>query len=147
MLLFERIKTNTKFRGRRRQYGSSLFLCLFPKHRSDGTTSRLLLLGDQQWGWGDAVHEARQLISDGQFGQKLPRLMLSQNFPFVPIYQAWKSQQRQLECSLDSKQQVKQIVADVLSNQRPPYAIKGGVFDILKESQSVQYLKEARTSL
>ena len=68
-----------------------------------------------------AVHEsARRLISDGRFGQKPPRLMLSQNFPFVPVYHAWKSQQRQIECNLDSKQQVKEIVADVLSNQRPP---------------------------
>jgi cysteate synthase len=85
-----------------------------------------------------AVHEAaKRLIGDGQFGQKLPRLMLSQNFPFIPIYNAWKSHQRQLiNCSTDvSKQQVNQIVADVLSNQRPPYAIKGGVFDVLTESQ------------
>lgn len=84
-----------------------------------------------------AVHEAaKRLIADGRFGQKLPQLMLSQNFPFIPIYQAWKSQQRQLQTTDKiSKQQVQQIVADVLSNQRPPYAVIGGVFDVLKESQ------------
>ena len=84
-----------------------------------------------------AVHEAaKRLIGDGKFGQKLPRLMLSQNFPFVPIYHAWKSQQRQwFSLNLDiGKQQVQQIVAGVLSNQRPPYAVKGGVFDVLTES-------------
>ncbi|MBV8883556.1 MAG: cysteate synthase [Chroococcidiopsidaceae cyanobacterium CP_BM_RX_35] len=85
-----------------------------------------------------AVHEAaKRLIGDGRFGQKLPQLMLSQNFPFIPIYQAWKSQQRQLQSSDRevSKQQVQQIIADVLSNQRPPYSVPGGVFDVLKESQ------------
>jgi len=85
-----------------------------------------------------AVHEAaKRLVGDGKFGQKLPRLMLSQNFPFVPIYHAWKSQQRQLQSvNRDiGKQQVQQIVAGVLSNQRPPYAVIGGVFDVLKESQ------------
>ncbi len=81
-----------------------------------------------------AVHEmAKRLIDTGQFGRKLPRLMLSQNFPFMPIYHTWKSQQRQL--IQGSKQQVQQILASVLSNQRPPYAIKGGVYDALQESQ------------
>jgi len=87
---------------------------------------------------GIAMHEAaKRLVSDGRFGQKLPHLMLSQNFPFVPIYQAWQSQRREL-INIDSdvrKQQIRQIVADVLSNQQPPYSLKGGVFDVLTESQ------------
>lgn len=83
-----------------------------------------------------AVHEAaKRLVQSGQYGQTLPRLMLSQNFPFVPIYRAWKSQQRKLLQDQSSKHHVKQIVASVLSNQRPPYAIKGGVYDALRESQ------------
>lgn len=83
-----------------------------------------------------AVHEAaKRLICAGQFGRKLPRLMLSQNFPFIPIYHAWKSQQRQLLLDANSKDQVRQITASVLSNQRPPYAVKGGVYDALMESE------------
>lgn len=92
-----------------------------------------------------AVHEAAtRLISDGKFGQQLPRLMLSQNFPFVPIYHSWKSQQRQfLSVNRDvGKKQIQQIVADVLSNQRPPYGVKGGVFDVLKESQGDMLVAE-----
>ncbi len=90
-----------------------------------------------------AVHEAaKRLIQTGQFGQKLPRLMLSQNFPFVPIYRAWKSQQRQILHDANSKQQVKQIAASVLSNQRPPYAIKGGVYDALAESQGDMFFAD-----
>jgi cysteate synthase len=82
-----------------------------------------------------AVHEAaKRLVCEGQFGRKLPRLMLSQNFPFMPIYHAWKAQERQL-FNPDGKQQVRQIFAAVLSNQCPPYAVKGGVFDALSESQ------------
>lgn len=87
---------------------------------------------------GIAVHEAaKRLVDDGRFGQKMPHLMLSQNLPFVPIYQAWKSQRRELiKVNRDvGKKQTQQIVAEVLSNQRPPYSIKGGVFDVLMESQ------------
>lgn len=87
---------------------------------------------------GIAVHEAaKRLVADGRFGQEMPRLMLSQNFPFTPIYYAWKSQRRELiKVERDAgKRQAQQIVADVLSNQRPPYSIKGGVFDVLMESQ------------
>ena len=87
---------------------------------------------------GIAMHEAaKRLVGDGRFGQKLPRLMLSQNFPFVPIYDAWKSQLREtIKINRNAgKKQTQQIVASVLSNQRPPYSIKGGVFDVLTESQ------------
>ncbi len=97
-----------------------------------------------------AVHEAaKRLIDDGRFGQKLPRLMLSQNFPFVPIYNAWKSNQRQLlKVNKEvNQQQVQQIVADVLSNQRPPYAAIGGVFDVLKESQGDTFWADNQETL
>ncbi|HTL90214.1 MAG TPA: cysteate synthase [Leptolyngbya sp.] len=82
-----------------------------------------------------AVHEAaKRLVCTGQFGQKLPQLMLSQNYPFMPIYHAWRSHTRQFP-QREGKEQVKQILASVLSNQRPPYAIRGGVYDALTESQ------------
>lgn len=87
---------------------------------------------------GIAVHEAAQrLIADGRFGRKLPRLMLSQNLPFVPIYLSWKSGRRELMPidPNDGKKQIQQIIAHVLSNRRPPYSVRGGVFDALTESQ------------
>jgi cysteate synthase len=90
-----------------------------------------------------AVHEAaKRLIVAGQFGHKLPRLMLSQNFPFMPIYSAWKAHQRQLLQDDCSQHHVTQIVASVLSNQRPPYAIKGGVYDALVESQGDMFFAD-----
>ncbi len=94
---------------------------------------------------GIAVHEAaKRLVNDGRFGQKLPRLMLSQNFPFVPIYDSWKLKQRELvNISADvGKKQIQQIVADVLSNRQPPYSVKGGVFDVLTESQGDMLIAE-----
>lgn len=64
-----------------------------------------------------AVHEvAKRLVWDGRFGQILPRLMLSQNFPFMPIYSAWKSQQRQLLKDENAQEKLQQILAGVLSN-------------------------------
>ncbi len=95
-----------------------------------------------------AVHEAaKRLIQSGEFGQKLPRLMLSQNFPFMPIYTAWKSQQRQLIQDENGKQKLQQILASVLSNQRPPYATQGGVYDVLEESRGDMFFADNQEAL
>ena len=84
-----------------------------------------------------AYEAAKRLTEDGRFGKKLPRLMLSQNLPYVPIYMSWKSRRRELVeiNDDDGKKQIQQIAAHVLSNRRPPYSCKGGVFDILTETQ------------
>lgn len=85
-----------------------------------------------------AVHQmARRLLLDGRFGEKLPQQMLSQNLPFAPIYRSWKAKQRELLqfSSEEAKAQIQQIAAHVLSNQKPPYSLVGGVFDVLTESQ------------
>lgn len=86
---------------------------------------------------GIAVNEsARRLVSDGRFGDALPRLMLSQNLPFAPIYLSWKSGRRDLVPvePEDGKRQILQLAAHVLSNRQPPYATRGGVYDVLAES-------------
>lgn len=84
-----------------------------------------------------AVHEAaKRLVEDSRFGHELPRLMLAQNAPFTPIVDAWKAGRRDL-IEVDpavARTATEQIVASVLSNQRPPYSIVGGVFDVLRES-------------
>lgn len=85
-----------------------------------------------------ATHEmAGRLVDDGRFGQKRPRLMLSQNLPFAPIHKTWRSMQPELwplAWIEKNRKYVHEIVADVLSNPYPPYLIKGGVYDILTES-------------
>jgi cysteate synthase len=85
-----------------------------------------------------AAHEAaKRLVEDSRFGPTLPRLMLAQNAPFTPIYDSWRRGRREL-VDMDpscARNLVAEIVAKVLSNQRPPYSVIGGMFDVLCESQ------------
>lgn len=82
-----------------------------------------------------AAWEANQrLIADGRFGKKTMRLMVSQNAPFLPMYDAWKADSRAL-LAFDDNQARKaagEITAKVLSNRKPPYSIAGGLYDALK---------------
>ena len=85
-----------------------------------------------------SAHEAaRRLIGDGRFGDVLPRLMLSQNRPFTPIYDSWKRGSRELvELNAQKGRDLtEKILATVLSNQHPPYSIAGGMYDVLTESK------------
>lgn len=77
-----------------------------------------------------------RLIADGRFGNKKMRLMVSQNEPFTPMYDAWRAGSRNL-LPLDdnlARHQVEQIFSKVLSNRKPPYGIAGGLFDALKDT-------------
>ena len=77
-----------------------------------------------------------RLIEDGRFGKNIMKLMVSQNKPFIPIYDAWKANSRAM-LPLDdnlARKQVEEIDAKVLSNRKPPYPIFGGLFDALKET-------------
>lgn len=74
-----------------------------------------------------------RFIADGRFGNHLMKLMVSQNIPFTPMYDAWKAGSRDL-LPLDdnlARQQAEEICAKVLSNRKPPYSLKGGLFDAL----------------
>jgi cysteate synthase len=84
-----------------------------------------------------AYDAAKKLVDDGRFGRKPPKLILSQNLPFVPIYMSWRSYRRELVeiDDDDGKKQIQQIAAHVLSNRRPAYSCKGGIFDILTETR------------
>ncbi|MFU8842658.1 MAG: cysteate synthase [Bacteroidales bacterium] len=77
-----------------------------------------------------------RLIADGRFGSKKMKLMVSQNLPFKPIYDAWKAASRPM-LPLDddtARKQVEAIMAKVLSNRKPPYSIAGGLYDALVDS-------------
>ncbi|MFR9651821.1 MAG: cysteate synthase [Rikenellaceae bacterium] len=75
-----------------------------------------------------------RLIADGRFGDKICKLMVSQNAPFVPMYDAWRIDSREMLPYEDNKarRDVEIIDAKVLSNRRPPYGIIGGLYDALK---------------
>ena len=75
-----------------------------------------------------------RLIEDGRFGNNLMRLVVSQNAPFVPIFDAWRADSREMlpyEMK-KGRRDAELINAKVLSNRRPPYAIAGGLYDALK---------------
>jgi cysteate synthase len=75
-----------------------------------------------------------RLIEDGRFGDNLMKLIVSQNAPFVPMFDAWRADSRDmLPYSADkARRDVAIIDAKVLSNRKPPYGIKGGLYDALK---------------
>lgn len=74
-----------------------------------------------------------RLVADGRFGNHLMKLMVSQNDPFLPMYDAWHQNSRELLPFNhdEARQQVEAIDAKVLSNRKPPYSIVGGLFDAL----------------
>ncbi|MCM1151859.1 MAG: cysteate synthase [Alistipes sp.] len=75
-----------------------------------------------------------RLIEDGRFGTNVMKLMVSQNAPFVPMYDAWRADSRQMLPYDDDKarRDAEIIDAKVLSNRRPPYGLAGGLYDALK---------------
>ncbi|MBP6978713.1 MAG: cysteate synthase [Lentimicrobiaceae bacterium] len=77
-----------------------------------------------------------RLIEDARFGRNKMKLMVSQNFPFTPMYDAWKAGTRSLLPMDDdvARRQVEIILDRVLSNRRPPYSIAGGLYDALVDS-------------
>ena len=75
-----------------------------------------------------------RLIEDGRFGNHVMKLMVSQNAPFVPMYDAWRADSRLMLPYDDDKarRDAEIIDAKVLSNRRPPYGLAGGLYDALK---------------
>ena len=62
------------------------------------------------------------------------KLIVSQNAPFVPMYDAWAADSREM-LPYDTKKARRDaeiIDAKVLSNRKPPYSLAGGLYDALK---------------
>ncbi|MBO7236418.1 MAG: cysteate synthase [Alistipes sp.] len=75
-----------------------------------------------------------RLIEDGRYGNNLMKLIVSQNAPFVPMFDAWRADSREM-LPYDMKKarrDAELIDAKVLSNRRPPYSLAGGLYDALK---------------
>ena len=75
-----------------------------------------------------------RLIEDGRFGDNLMKLIVSQNAPFVPIFDAWRADSRDmLPYEMHKARRDAELIdAKVLSNRRPPYTLAGGLYDALK---------------
>ena len=78
-----------------------------------------------------------RFIEDGRFGNNKARLFVSQNKPFLPMYEAWRQDSRAL-LPYDpdqARRDAAEICAPVLSNRKPPYGLAGGLYDALKDTQ------------
>jgi cysteate synthase len=82
-----------------------------------------------------------RLREDGRYGKWKMKLHLAQNYPFIPMTEAWNRGERNLPpiSEKKAKEEINQIRARVLSNRKPPYSIRGGVFDVLSESSGFMY--------
>lgn len=80
-----------------------------------------------------------RLLADGRFGTNKARLVVSQNAPFQPMYDAWLTRSRALPAYDDTqaRRDAETIVAKVLSNRRPPYSIAGGLYDALVDTDGI----------
>ena len=77
-----------------------------------------------------------RFIEDGRFGKNKARLFVSQNKPFVPMYDAWRQDSRALlpYDADQARRDAAAICAPVLSNRKPPYSLAGGLYDALKDT-------------
>ncbi len=83
-----------------------------------------------------------RLIADGRFGARMPRLILSQNLPFAPMVHAWHEGRAEIipeRDMRDAEVAIPQMYADVLSTRNPPYAIRGGVYELLRSTKGEMY--------
>ncbi|MBQ5609407.1 MAG: cysteate synthase [Rikenellaceae bacterium] len=82
-----------------------------------------------------------RLIENGRFGTTKTKLMVSQNAPFVPMYDAWRVDSRHMLPYDDNRarRDTEIINAKVLSNRRPPYGIIGGLYDALKDTDGEMF--------
>lgn len=78
-----------------------------------------------------------RFLEDGRFGTNKAHLYVSQNKPFVPMYEAWKAGSRALlpYDADQARRDAAAICAPVLSNRKPPYSLAGGLYDALKDTQ------------
>lgn len=83
-----------------------------------------------------------RLREDGRFGSKLPKLQLTQNLPFVPMYNAWQEGRRDIIPEIDmkdAKKRIEETYATVLTNRAPPYSVTGGLYDALVDTDGIMY--------
>jgi cysteate synthase len=81
-----------------------------------------------------------RLIADDRFGNKLPRLHLCQNEPFIPMVDSWNKGLRGIVSDFsekESRELALEVYAGVLTNRHPPYSVPGGLFDALTDTDGI----------
>lgn len=82
---------------------------------------------------------AERFLSDGRFGNRLPRLHLAQNYPFIPMVRAWQKGSRILDPQDLRPELIGEITTRVLSTRYPAYSTKGGIYDALRSTDGLMY--------
>jgi cysteate synthase len=82
-----------------------------------------------------------RFLADGRFGTQTMKLHLAQNAPFTPMVDAWTAKCRDLPSATEfvARQQIQQVSAHVLTNRHPAYALTGGVYDALTDTDGKMY--------
>ncbi|WP_305066165.1 cysteate synthase [Methanoculleus sp.] len=89
-----------------------------------------------------AWEAAERLVGDGRFGSHRPELHLCQNSPFIPMVRAWEAERDVIVPERDmpdAETAIARVYSDVLTNRRPPYGIRGGVYDALSATNGRMY--------
>ncbi len=84
------------------------------------------------------VHEmAQRAIAAGFAEGPVPRQHLSQNEEFCLVHDAWQKRTFELTPAKDAVHP--DVYSDVLLNRSPAYSVRGGLFDMLVESNGATY--------
>jgi cysteate synthase len=87
---------------------------------------------------GIAAHEmAKRIVVDRRFGERPPRLMLSQNLPFAPLYISWKSGNAEAKFSARLFEECEGIDIDPASAVSVASLIKAVTFDRIERDAVV----------
>ena len=83
-----------------------------------------------------AWEAAQRLQSFGLVSKQPMSMLLVQNSPFTPMVDAWRDGKRDVAPMSEAivREKLAQSYARVLSNANPPYAVRGGVHDVLVAS-------------
>jgi cysteate synthase len=89
-----------------------------------------------------AYESSLRLIEDGRFGDTLPKIHGCQNYPFVPMYDAWMRKSREINEKFQkesAKKLIDKVLCTALANRHPAYSIKGGIYDVLTDTNGEFY--------
>ncbi len=82
-----------------------------------------------------------RFLADGGFESKKMKLHLSQNIPFTPMTDAWKTGNREINylSEIEAKERINQVSAKVLTNRQPAYSLAGGLYEALVDTDGEMY--------
>ncbi len=89
-----------------------------------------------------------RLIESADYGDRKMRLHLSQNAPFSPIHDSWVNRSRDLVPidDDDARVRIAAITAKVLANRKPPYGLRGGLYDALVDTDGTTGVVDNETA-